>query len=93
MGSGNVGQRARLETAEVCNRGQRGRFNSRGPGRQRHTEKWSLAPRESRKKGAMKDGEVKRIGFLLCFESRHFKTKTLSVCPAELLVLRPQPVR
>lgn len=23
MGSGNVGQRARLETAEVCNRGQR----------------------------------------------------------------------
>lgn len=35
MGSGDLGQRARLETAEICSRGQRerrrGRFNSRGP--------------------------------------------------------------
>lgn len=29
-GSG-MGQSVRLETAEVCNRGQRGRFNCRGP--------------------------------------------------------------
>lgn len=93
MGSGNVGQRARLETAEVCNRGQRGRFNRRGPASQRHTEKWSLELCASQKKGAMKDREVKRIGFLLWFESQHFKTKTLSVCPAELLVLLLQPVR
>lgn len=31
MGSSDLGQRARLETAEVCSRGQRGRFNSGGP--------------------------------------------------------------
>lgn len=63
MGRGNVGQRARLETAEVCNRGQRGKFNSRSLGR-RQREKWSLELCAGQK-GRMQAREKKCIGFLL----------------------------
>lgn len=67
MGSGNVGQGGRLETAELLNRGRRRRFNSRGQAAndRRRNAVWNSVQVRNGEKCTRRTEESKCIVFLL----------------------------
>lgn len=87
MGSGNVGQRARLETAEVCNRGQRRDLTAGAcaAGDRERNGVWCCVQVTKREKPTqrLQDGETKmyRVPSGFCshwFDSQHLETKIVN---------------